>query len=448
MLKRLKTLRGEEGGAAMITALLFVIIMTLVTTSISITAVAGLQKSQEARDKAGMEVTVGTAVSNAVAFANNPAPGKKLDDHLGFAKAVYGVSTATSDTVLDGRYKWLWYYERVNDAVTGESYDIVAKSYINQPTDVASRTVRVRLQSTPLSGARYMDSGKVVYAPIPMGAFSWGIMGIKNITLNGNASVRSFNSAYVYAPTAADDTHNGTISSNDTVTINSNNTSALKQIVLLQGSSENIPVSRCTTTANCVNKMKSFAYGIELISISNKAIEACPLNANQYPDWKASEHSGVLNPVTDGTCFNNIIFDVNTELPLGYSSGKPVEIHIAGNLTVNAGVKVNQNELRGGPLALRIFSAAGSSAKFNSGPSTTNATRFAGMVAGYNFFCTDSAAAGKSLVITGALACDRVTFGEGTQIWWDQQTSQVLGAASDLSIDRIWTPTSYQLEYN
>lgn len=432
----------------MITAMLFVIIMTLVTTSISITAVAGLQKSQEARDRAGMEVTVGTAVSHAVAFANNPAAGKKLDDHVGFSKAVYGVSTATSDTVLDGRYKWLWYYERVNDAVIGESYEIVAKSYMDQPTDISSRTVRVRLQSTPVNGARYLDNGKVVYAPVPMGAFSWGIMGVKNITLNGNATVRSFNSAYVNTPTAADDTQNGTISSNDTVNLNGTNTSGIRQIFLLQGSSENIPTERCSTVANCVNKMKSYAYGIELVSISNKVIESCPLNANQYPDWKASTKNGILNPEVDGQCFNNMIFDANTELPLGYSSGKPAEIYIAGNLTVNAGVKVNQNELRGGPLALRIFSAAGSSAKFNSGPSATNATRFAGMVAGYNFNCTDSAASGKSLVITGAIACDRVTFGEGTQIWWDQQTSQVLGAGSDLGALNIWTPTSYQLEYN
>lgn len=448
MLNKFKILRQDESGAAMITALLFVIIMLLVTTSISITAIAGLQKSQDARDKAGMEVTVGSAVSNAVAFANNPASGRDLEDHLGFDNAVYGVSTATSDTLIDGRYKWLWYYERVNDAVVGESYDIVAKSYVSQPDDISSRTVRVRLQSTPVKGARYLDNGRIIYAPIPMGAFSWGLLGVKNVTLNGNASVRSFNSAYVSDPVIADDTKNGTISTNDTIALNGTNTASLKQIYLLQGNSENIPVDRCTTTANCLNKIKSYAYGVELVSIANKVVDSCPLNANQYTDWKASEHDGILNSETDGTCFNNIIFDVNTELALGYSSGNPVELNIAGNITVNAGVKVNQNELRGGPLALRIYSAAGNSAKFNSGPSTINPTKFAGMVAGYNFHCTDSGATGKSLIIEGSLACDRVTFGEGTQVWWDQQTVQVLGAESDRSILTIWTPTSYQLEYN
>lgn len=449
MFSHMRAVRRNEEGAAMITALLFVIVMLFLLASISVTAISGLDKAKSAQASTNMTSVVDTAINNAIATANYPAQGKDISNYQGIENAVYGVADFSSDSSANTSYKWLWYVEGVSDAVIGESYDIVATAYSNDYTDADAKTVRVRLQALPVDRAQYLSTGVISYSPIAMGAFAYGFMGLNGFTMNDGSSVKSYNSALNLNPVDANDTRIGTISSNKLVAVNTTATDSVSRIVLLSGSSSPIPVDRCTTTANCSGKLESFAYAISVDSISNMVIKKCPLGANQYPDWKASLNGGVFNPDTQGNCFNNVIFDTNTEVSGGYSSGKAAEMYIAGNLTVNAGVEVNENDLRGGPLALRIYSAAGTQAKFNSG-TATDPTKFSGMVAGQNYACTDSNALpadNKVLVLRGSLACDTITLGAGTQAWWDQQTVQVLGAGSDRNIQTVWTPTSYDPEY-
>lgn len=459
MFTAIREARRDESGAAMITALLFVIVMLFLISSISVTAISGLQKAKESQESTNLTMVVDSAVSNAISVANNPAPTgpsttRDIGDYEGLSKAVYGVSNSSPDPANEeGKYKWLWYVEGIQDAVVGESYDIIAIAYKNEYTDVNAKRVRVRLQALPVITAQYGLTGKVFYDPIPMGAFSYGFLGTNGVTLNDGATVRSYNSAIVASgnPLPTDDTRIGTVSSNMNIAINGTNPNAVSRAVLLDGSSTNIPYDRCTTAANCEGKIESFAYGINVVSISNMVIEKCPLNASQYPDWRASLRGGVIDPSTQGNCFNNVIFDANTEVANGYGSGKPAEMYIAGNLTVNPGVEVNQNPLRKGPLTLRIYSAAGSIAKFNSGNSATDPTIFSGMVAGHNFACSDSgvaAEAGKVLIFKGSLACNTVSFSGGTQAWWDQQTVQAVGAGKDRNIQTIWSPTTYDAQYN
>lgn len=458
MFKAIREARQNETGAAMITALLFVVVMLFLISSISITAISGLQKAKDAQESTNLSIVVDSAISNAISVANNPAPTsasttKDISDYEGLDNAVYGVSNSSTDpNSSEGKYNWLWYVEGIQDAVVGESYDVIAIAYKDLPTDVNAKRVRVRLQALPVVVAQYDSTGKVRYSPIAMGAFSYGLLGLNGVTINNGATVQSYNSALVSNPVASSDTRIGTVSSNKNIAINGTNTNAVSRAVLLDGSSTNIPYERCTTAANCNGKIDSYAYGIDTVSISNMVIQKCPLAASQYPDWKASDpaNDGVLDPSSQGSCFNNVIFDQDTDVANGYSSGKPVEMYIAGNVTVNAGIKVNQDPLRRGPLTLRIYSAAGTSAKFNSG-TTAAPTMFSGMVAGQNFACTDSNAlptAGKALILKGALACNTVTLGGGTQAWWDQQTVQVIGAGKDRNIKTVWSPTTYDAQYN
>lgn len=459
MFKAMRELRRNESGAAMITALLFVIVMLFLLASISLTAISGLEKAKSAQISTNLATVVDSAVSNALSAANNPAPDpsnpgrfKDISDYEGIANAVYGVSNS-SDGInsTEGNYKWLWYVEPINDAVVGESYDIVAKAFKDNYTDVNTKTVRVRLQAIPVVVADYMPSGKISYSPIAMGTFSYGLLGVNGLTLNEGAKVQSYNSALHPNPVDANATRNGTVSSNKLVAINGvGNISAADRVVLLGGNSENIPFDRCTTAENCGGKVVSYAYEINTISIANMVLEKCPNNASTYPDFIASTRGGVFDPSVHGNCFNNVVFDVDTELPFGYGSGKAAEMYIAGNVTVNAGIEVNENDSRGGPLALRIYSAAGTMAKFNSG-TATDPTKFSGMVSGYNYVCTDTNAApsaGKVLIFKGALACNTVILGAGTQAWWDQQTVQVLGAGKDRNIRTVWSPTTYDANYN
>jgi hypothetical protein len=449
MFNHIRAVRRNEEGAAMITALLFVIVMLFLLASISVTAISGLDKAKTAQAGTNLTSVVDTAINNAVSTANYPAPGKDISDFEGLSKAVYGVADFSTDNSSSTKYKWLWYVEGVSDAVLGESYDIVAKAYRNDYTDADAKTVRVRLQALPVDRAQYLSTGVVSYSPIAMGSFAYGFMGLNGFTMNDGATVKSYNSALNLNPVPANDTRIGTVSSNKLVAVNTTATDSVSRIVLLSGSSSPIPVDRCTTTANCAGKLESFAYAISVDSISRMVLAKCPLGASSYPDWKASLNGGVFNPDVQGNCFNNVIFDTNTEVSGAYSSGKAAEMYIAGNVTVNAGVEVNESDLRGGPLALRIYSAAGTFAKFNSG-TAADPTKFSGMVAGQNYACSDSNALpadNKSLILRGSLACDTITLGAGTQAWWDQQTVQVLGAGNDRNIQTVWTPTSYDAEY-
>lgn len=445
MFNQIKKARNNEEGAAMITALLFVIVMLFLIASISATAISGLDKAKASQQETNLSSVVDTALNNAIATANNPAQNVDISQFSGLSNAVYGVADFSTGSNAD-QYKWLWYVEGVSDAVLGESYDIVARAYVNDNTDVNAKTVRVRLQALPVETAEYTSVGRITYNPIPMGAFSYGFLGVNGFTVNSGATVQSFNSAVNLNPIAVNDTGNGSIASNKNIAVNGTNVNAVSRIVLLSGSSSPIPVERCTVTANCTGKLESYAYAIGLNAIANKVLKECPLGATNYPDWRASSNAGIFNPKTQGKCFNNVIFDADTDVAFGYGSGTPAEMYIAGNITVNPGVEVNEEDSARGPLALRIYSAAGTSAKFNSG-TATDPTKFSGMVGGPNFTCSDSGATGKVLIIRGSLACNTITFGMGTQAWWDQQTVQVLGAGADRNIQTVWSPTSYDAEY-
>lgn len=439
--------RQDESGAAMITALLFVIIMTFLITSISITAISGLQKSKAAQEATGLSIVIDSALSNATSFANNPMPGKDLEQRVGLANAQYGISTFANANASsgEGKYKWLWYTERVKDAVVGESYDIIAIAYVNAPTDLNSRKVRVRLQAIPVTFAKYEETGYVTYAPIPTGAFNWGILGTNGVNVASGASVKSYNSAAVSDPVNANNTNNGSVSSNENISIAGTDVNSVKRVVMLRGNADDMPIDRCTTTANCKGKMVSFAYAIGLESISEKVRKECPLAATAYPNWTASTYSGEINPEEDGKCFNNISFNAKSDVANGYSSGNPAEIYALGNISVTAGVSVNQNAARGGPLALRVYSAAGTSATLSSGTDSAP-TKFAGLIAGVNLDCKTSETG--IFIYKGSMACHKINLGTGTTVWWDQQTVQVLGAGKDRTINTIWSLASYSPEYN
>jgi hypothetical protein len=102
------------------------------------------------------------------------------------------------------------------------------------------------------------------------------------------------------------------------------------------------------------------------------------------------------------------------------------------------------------PLALRIYSQGGQDAKFIQG-TIDNPTRLSAYIAGSVLRCTDGTDAtsvqqGMKLYLYGSLACDTITVGGGTQVWWDELSANLSGSGE--SVRRLWYTVEYEELYN
>lgn len=443
MINKIKETRKNEDGAAMMTAILFMVIMMMVVTVITVTSLAGIAKQQGTQEEAGFFLTNENAISNAVALANNPLPTDSINNHIGIANAVYGESDPSETETGDGFYKWLWYVEPVTDNITGSGYDLIAISYNEDPYEEGSRTSVVRLQPIKVTDARYLSDGSIGYAPIPTGNFVWGLFAANGMTLEDGVVVRSFDSSVKVKPTSVDDTGVGSVASNANFVLNTTDPTTVKRIVAFQAGVDNDTSGRCITEANCNGKVVPYSYGVDTVGFQNKVNEVCPLAATSYPNYVSSLNTGRINNNTQGQCFNNVVFDANTEVETNHNASTPAMMYIKGNITVRPTIKVNQSELRGGPLALRIYSSDGTNATFQGG-TAANRTAISALIGGYRLNCVDQVTAEKSLVIIGGLSCNTVHLHNGTTFYWDQNTWTAYNNDTTPNKGAVWTPIRSQ----
>lgn len=434
-----KETRKSEDGAAMMVAIMFAMIMLGIAGMVAIASTTGMTKQVQSQNQVSILSTADTAINNAVALANNPKPGEGIANHIGIGNAVYGSIPSSETSFGDGFHKWLWYAEPVSDNVVGSGYNVIAIAYNVSPDEDDSRTLTVRLQPIEVTDAVYLNDGSIGYAPVATGNFVFGLFGANGVTLENGALVRSFDSSIKQLPVAADDTRVGVVSSNKQITLNSETPGDTKRVIAFQAGVDGNIEGRCVTEANCSDRVIPYSFGLNTLELSETVKENCPLPSGSYPNWVSSQRGNRVDNNTQGKCFNNVIFDADTEVQTGHNKNAPAMMYITGNITVLPSVKVNQSELRGGPLALRIYSSEGTLAQFNGG-TAANRTRFSALVGGYTLNCVDVTTAEKSLVITGGLACNTVNFKNGTTFWWDQATWKALEADESPSIGSIFTP--------
>lgn len=429
----------------MIIALLLMLMLLSIVVTMTAMALTGLTKGKAAQDFTALSNAADSAVNNAMVLANNPGVAQSISAHVGPANAVYGsVDADVTNPGGDGKYLWRWYAQSVPTKFAGLSYDVYATGYKNDPNEASARKLRVRVESLAAYSASYGPLGST-YEATSDGMFAWGALGLNSAELKGSASLYSFDSRAILVPSSSlDNTHNARFATNGKLTYSA--ASIWDKMAFLQtGDANPVDSTRCVGARCDKAYWNTYSYGINLDHIQDTSQAQCP-NAT-YPDWVASTRGTMVNPSTQGQCFGNIIFDQNTTLSGNYSSGNPAVMYAKGNVTVKAGVDVNIANVSGkGPLALRIYSRAGSTLNVERGI-TTDPTRFMGMVGGAGLNCdigSASALTGTPLTkFYGSVACNNITVQDATELWWDEQTIQVMGVtAPDATF--VWSATTYE----
>lgn len=445
-IKTLHKLReeGNEKGSALIFALvLVVLVMAVVSTMVAISLI-GIQKTIDLTKYSYNEISAQSAISNALAVANNETAGagsSALAKYLGESKAVYGVLNSSDS---DQGIKWRWYTQRINNSSATAQYYVIATGYRgnNPAQDPMARTLRATVSSlASVSGSYNINpstgQSNVIYNSTGNGLAQWGIFGTESVNLNDGAQIKSYTSDTGTNP--ATSTGQAQIASGGNVFLNGPKVS-LNKVNLLSYSSTK--PNRCSGAGCSIPYLNNINY-----SVSNKVgrtvEEQCPNPAITYPAWVASENSGKI----ESGCYNTLLFDTNTIVSSYYNgTTNPADVYVKGNITVNPSVKVNDN---GDPKALRIYSQGGDTALFKKG-TAASPTKFYGIVSSATLRCTDESTNGTvtgalpnpNLMIYGSLVCSNVTLGAATTVWWDELAGEVQDSKN--KINRVWWVASIE----
>lgn len=443
-----ETARQErESGVAMVMALLVTLVLVTLVASMTAFAVMGLDKGKDIQDITGASNAADNAINHAVSLANSAAgqSGNGIARHVGVTNAVYGSVEANEIDPKsgDGQWLWRWYAEQVLDTKANLVYDVYATGYHKDPNESGARTFKTRITSTVVEGAVYTPSGETLYTSTKAGVFAWGAFGNLSTEMKTSSGIKVYDSARVSSGYPSSSLSAGAIATNGLATLGTS--LSLQNPLLMLSQPGALDPNRCSGTGcNGVNFSRQ-PYGMDIQSTGKEVSDNCPLSS--YPDWVASANSGVVADTVTAKCYNNIIFDVDTTVPLSFSSGRPAVMLAKGNITVKPGVEVNPQYSRTqGPLALRIYSQSGANFTMERG-TTSNPTKMTAVVAGPTLVCN----IGQNLttpnphgtVLYGSMACNRSVIETGSEIWWDKQIDQVTHKGSTTAKE-LWSIESYQ----
>jgi len=437
----------RESGVAMVMAILITLVLVTLVASMTAFAMLGLDKGKDIQGITAASNAADSAISHALTLANSKKgqSGDGIEKHVGVTNAVVGdVAANEIDSINgDGQYQWRWYAERILNTKGDLAYDIYATGYQNSPSDTTARTFRVRLESTVVEQAIYGNDGFIYYEAPLSGMFTWGAFGTDSVVMKSGSGVKTYDAAKnIGYPTIS--SLDGEVATNGVMTLD--DPLALKAPVFMKTGASLDP-ARCTGTGCTSRGYERLEYGMSLGTIAENVQKKCPANSNAYPDWKASDNSGMINDTSAPMCYNNIIFDQDTDVSPAYSTGRPAIMMAKGSITVKAGVEVNRQKWTSqGPLALRIYSHLGTDFIMERGTSA-NPTKMTGVVAGSSLNCN----IGQNLTtpnphgttLYGSMACKTVIVEAGSEIWWDDQLVQVSHEGSPTS-STLWEIDRYE----
>lgn len=448
-LRKYKT-RSEESGSAIIFALVLMIVTFGLVNVVTAFGLNNLNKALFVQSYTNNGLAAETAINNALLVANSPNSVSVLNAARATSptapNAIKGTISATNTEGI-GALKWSWYTERVPGANPLKEYYVHAYGYIDTPNDPYARHFRIKMKSMANVTAIY-DTGlnQITYKPQTNAVSQWGIMGSSSVALYNGVNIDSYISDEVTNPTS-NSTERAEIASNGNFAIKGTNA---VNILNMLNYSETTANNRCNISLYpaCTSyNPNPISYRTDLTAIDETVRAQCP--AQTYPVWRASENGGILrpNPATPGKyCYNSLIFDQNTTLETSVTTTNPAKVYIKGDITVLPNIQVNMNK---SPLTLRIYSEGGKLADFRQG-NVTVPTRISAYIAGSVLKCTDntllsSIPQGMKLYIYGSLACDVISMGGGTQIWWDELSVDLAGTGAD--VRRLWSADSYEEIY-
>lgn len=446
LMQKIHARKNDESGAAMIVAVLILLIMVSLITFMTAFAMRSIEKGNSVQTLNASLNAADTAIANMMTLANSGqnANATELKRHIGLENAVYGSfqANAIDPKTGDGQYSWRWYAESRVDSSTGTSYDIYATGYKTSPEEADARTIKVNISSTTTEGVSYTTDGKVTYNATLGGSFAFAALGMQSVELGINGKVYTYNSAQnIGYPTLT--TNRGQVATNGNVIMGTN--SAANMGFLGRSAQDTAAGTLCTGTPCATMHADTYQYSMSLVQSRKEALAACP--STGYPDWIASQNAGKISFSGATKCYSNIVFDVDTTIPGGWTTGNPVTMYAKGNITVKPGVEVaRQVQGTQGPYALHILASGSTNFTMERG-TTANPTKFTGSVVGQGLYCDIG---GSSALTTlhgtafyGSMACNSIKIQRDSTVWWDTQLSKVLKEGS-ATAKRIWATTSYE----
>ena len=437
VLKNPQKARDNESGSALI----FAIILTIVTMSIVSMVVAlgltNIQKTMAVTSLTYFEMSAQSAISNALTVANSANGTQLLRQRQGGAVDSNGNVTNQVTGVLPAAYsdqglKWRWYSKRIPGSSATSKYYIFATGYRATPNDAQARTLRVTISSIANAKGFYSTGTKnITYTPGIDAIAQWGIMGTTGVVLNNGAKVYSYVSDRTLNPTSS--TLQGSIASNGNISLGG---TAVSVDILNILSYNAANPTRCVGNAEaCADTQQNkHTYGTTAEEVTKKVKAQCPNPAYTYPVFRSSARGFVLTP----GCYNTLVFDGNTTISGAYNENNPANVYVKGNIEISSGVDINNGR---DPLGLRIFSEGGTKATFAQGSTAANPTKFYGVMISSTLVCTDgtnsasSASTSNLLYFYGGLVCDKLNFGPGTNLWWDELSGEL---TQNNNVNRIW----------
>lgn len=458
--------RKNEEGVALVIAILIIVIVAGIMSTVTMASVSSSQKSTQSREWIYHGQAVESAIQNALTFANSPY-GVCADPHDDSNPNCIAFHASTNDAGeynwkygLEGEMRWQWRAEGVTIPDGSIAYDIYAVAYDPiQGQDKNPRAIKVRLQQQGVAeGYEISNKGEVSYQLAPGNLFDWSIFATDSIELRPGAVINAKDGANI---------EEGSIATNGIANFPQGGSTAMSiNNIEMLNSAQNTATDRCRVKGSAVPselcaQPGAVTYnetGVSLEGIYNKVMSKCMVpGATSLGNWRASENVDGGAAVLKSGCYDSIVVDANTVVAQANgnapTTSSPAEIFIkpGGTYDQSRGTSLKADSTEPNNPALVRFYSAGTNFRFSNsgllGPGGDSS--FVGLVAGNNMKCSSfipvgaTTATAKTVSVIGGFACKTVEFGSKVTVTRDIEASQDLKPNTSGAYV-IWHTTTYQ----
>lgn len=452
LIDNLQKRRTQETGASLMIAVLLMVIMLGLVTSITAAIILGTQKSGQTRDYTFFSLAGDAALNDALLTANTETLSDgitSLVNYIGPENAKTG--TLTPDGSPNTEINWRWYALPTPSTAPYTSYQIYASGYRGDDPEVDNAFhVTARLSSFAVAGGQVITNadGVQVYKLPSRSLFSKGAVGINNVSLQDGASILSFNSAVGTDPGSHNaNTPKASFSTAGEVRFHSYGGYASHGHLYGMKDGESAE-DRCI--GGCLLPMKMTTFSFDAASYSDDPTTSPDGKCTTYSNYRSSVNGTSINPSGGARhlCVEDLVIDQDTIYSSRFTTGAPLTIFVNGDLVIEPGKKLRNAgwmDSARGPMALRLVVRGNVNV---AGHPTTPTELSALTIATEGGSCTISEPGQRARVI-GAIACDNLTVNGDGVIWHDAQTIMTEVEQGPTGVDgddtRAWSLSEYEI---
>ena len=432
--------KNDEGSLIM--ALLLMLILTSLVFLISASVVAGSMKTAHSQATISGNESAAAGLASAMMYANSQ-------------KDLALINESHAITFINNRAAVTWFATPNLEAqgcdadaltanpgtCTSFTIDAYAKTSLRTAhlaATISGITTHAKAADGPADKSNAKNDqgasnkgGTVTYAIAQGFGFTQAAFGDKSVTLNGPATVDSYDSNG-----SSDGAGSGTVASNGNVTLR--NGATADKVVLWDYQSQPF-ADRCLGEVCARNPIIQQPARLDIATtqgltfIDNQIEQNCISSGHTPGPWIASAapNTGLLAPTGDNTnCYSSLDFDQNTTI--SGTPSKPTIIYVTGSVTVRPNVNVNINGSTPNATSLIIYSRG---SIVTLGAQSAAAWALWAPLAD----CNVSGSTSASTNTYGSMICSRLTSSGAWNFHYDKQVQKIAVQGSGLA--RVWSIT-------